>query len=114
MLSIAPSPQKANRGQFHTKVSKDINEGEEKIEGDKLGSIYHDNLPGLVWKTFLLTHSVSSMDIFNNAELLTNDHRANKPLKLHCNTSCIKITHKPLVGGIEVWYHAKELLIFYH
>ena len=68
------------KGQVHTQmVELDI----EDEEGDQLGYNYHQNLLGMNWNTCLLIDSKSSIDIFNNSELLTNIHHAKK--NLNCN-----------------------------
>ena len=70
-------PEKeAKNGEIHTEVAESDIEDE---EGDELGYIYHQNLPGLNWTTCLLINSKSSVDIFNNTKLLTNIHQAKKP-----------------------------------
>ena len=76
---------------------------------DELGYVYHQRLPGLDWKTCLLINSESSVDIFNNSELLTNIHPAKKPLKLHCNAGYIHMTQKGWFGGIELRFHPKGI-----
>ena len=76
---------------------------------DKLGYVYHQRLPGLDWKTCLLINSESSVDVYNNAKLLTNMHPVKKLLKLHCNAGYIHMTQKGWFGGIEVWYHPKGI-----
>ena len=77
---------------------------------DELGYVYHQSLPGLDWKTYLLINSESSVDIFNNAKLLNNIRPAKKPLKLYCK-GYIHKSQKGWFGGIEVWYYPKGLQI---
>ena len=73
--------KEAKKGQVHTgMVESDV----EVEEGDSVGYIYHQNLPGLNWNTCLLIDSESSMDFFNNRKMLTNIQWVKKPLKLHC------------------------------
>ena len=49
--------------------------------------------------------SESSVDVLNDAEHMISIHKAKKPLKLHCNAECVKITKKGWFGEIKVWYH---------
>ena len=91
----------------HTQMTgSKFNESE---AGDELGYVYHQRLLGLDWKTCLLIESKSSVDIFNNAELLTDMYPAKKPLEYHCNASYIHVTEKGWFGEIEVWYHPKGI-----
>ena len=93
------------QGQVHTQFIKSDVEDEEK---DELGYVYLQNLPGLDWSTFLLIDSESSVDIFNDANLLTKIHQVKKPLKWHCNAGHVQVT-KRWFGKIEVWYHPKGI-----
>ena len=101
---IKTCPKKGNsQGQVHTQVAEDTFEGEEESEGDEMGYIYHQNLPGLIWKTCLLIDSESSVNIFNNKDFLTRIYKAKKPLKLNCNGGCVNMIHKGCFGETEVW-----------
>ena len=68
---------------------------------DELGYLYHQRLLALDWETCFLINSKSSVDIFNNAELLTDIHPVKKPLKLHCNAGYIHVTQKGWFGEIK-------------
>ena len=72
------------KGQVHTQmIELDI----EDEEGDQLGYIYHQNLPGLNWNSCLLIDIESSVDIFNNSELLNDIHQAKKTkITLQCRS----------------------------
>ena len=61
-------------------------------------------------ENLFLIDSKSSIDIFNNAELLTEIHSYKKYLKLHCNAGYIHVMQKGWFGGIEVWYHPKGIV----
>ena len=102
-----PVPRKRKKGQVHTQMAG-TNIKESDVE-DELVYVYHQSLPGLNWKTCLLIDCKSSIDIFNNAELLTKIHPAMKHLKLHCNAGYIYVTKKGWFGGIEVWYHQRDI-----
>ena len=95
------------KAQVHTQMTgSEFNENEAE---DELGYVYHKRLWGLDWKACLLIDSKSSVDIFNNAELLTDICTAKKPLKFHCNAGYIHVTQKGGFGEIEVWYHPKGI-----
>ena len=90
-------------------ATKRIKSDVEDEEEDKLGYVYLQNLPGLDWSTCLLINSESSVDIFNNADLLTKIHHVKKSLKLHCNAGHVQVTKKGWFREIKVWYHPKGI-----
>ena len=61
--------KEVNKGQIHTQASKDIHKEEnEETEGDELGYIYHQNLPGLIWE------KCRQHEPFNDAKMFRNIH----------------------------------------
>ena len=101
-------PRKRNeKSHVHTQIIKLDNEDEDEGE---YGYVYHQSFPGLNWSTCLLIDSESSVDILNNAELLTSIHQAKKSLKMHCNAGYIHVTQKGWFGGIAVWYHPEGIV----
>ena len=58
------------QGQVHTQlIESDVEEEED--DDDELGYVYLQNLPCLDWSTCLLIDSEGSVEIFNNADVLT-------------------------------------------
>ena len=65
-------PEKdVKQGDVHTQV---IESDAKDEEADELGYVHPQNLPGLDWRTYLFIDSESSVNIFNNADLLTRSH----------------------------------------